>query len=271
MFLERFLGRPALYAPGTSQFWADGHIAKALLQAHLDPASDAASRTPAFMDRSVGWIASMAPPARYPALLDLGCGPGLYARRFHGAGYQVTGVDFSQRSIEYAKAEGDGIAYIHQDYLSLTYDCRFDVVTLIYCDFGVLSTQDRAALLDRVYRALRPGGKFVFDVFTPARHAGRGEQKNWEYCPDGGFWDAGAHLCLHSFYRYDEDNTVLDQTVVATDTKVECYNIWEHCFTEESLAGELRGAGFDRFELFDDIAGKPYGKEGDAICAVATK
>lgn len=36
------------------------------------------------------------------AVLDLSCGPGLYTSRFARARLQVTGVDFSRSTIDYA-------------------------------------------------------------------------------------------------------------------------------------------------------------------------
>lgn len=273
--LKPYIARPALYAPGTAQFWRDPHISAHVLDTHLNPAEDAASRQPSFMNKSVLWIASLVPPAEYPALLDLGCGPGLYAERFCRAGYDVTGIDFSPRSIDYAKHQaaehGHDITYHNRDYLSLDIDGAFDVVTLIYCDFGVLSTESRALLLGRVRRALRPGGRFIFDVFTPAHGSGGPETKDWQYNGDGGFWDAGPHLLLNAFYRYDEDNTELTQAIVVGEDGINCYNLWEHRFTRESLSAEIQKAGFSGFTLYGDVSGAAYAESGATMCAVAVK
>ena len=92
--LSGYLTKPQLYAPSTGEFWNDPHISKGMLEAHLNPQEEAATRRHEFLDRSVQWISKIAPPSRYKSLLDLGCGPGLYAQRFHEAGYSVTGVDF---------------------------------------------------------------------------------------------------------------------------------------------------------------------------------
>ena len=127
--------------------WDDDHISKGMLEAHLNPDWDAATRNHAFLDKSVKWISEIAPPSRFKKLLDLGCGPGLYAERFVKTGYSVTGIDFSKRSIEYAKEQtkcnGSGIEYHYQNYLSLDYTEEFDLVTLIYCDYAALSVSDR--------------------------------------------------------------------------------------------------------------------------------
>ncbi len=273
--LSKFLNKPKLYAPSTNQFWNDEHISKFLLDSHLNPSVEAASRKPDFIDESVSWIERVAPPSQYQRLLDLGCGPGLYAERFCRAGYTVTGIDFSIRSIEYAQEQSaihnSRISYLCQDYLAIEYDSCFDVVTLIYCDFGVLSTRNRAALISGIYRGLKPGGKFILDVFTPVQHHGKKETSDWKYCPDSSFWSSQPHLCLNSFYRYDEDNTVLRQTIVIDENGVECYNIWEHCFTKEDLLSEAKAAGFNQYDLYGDVCGALLDEDGTIICAVFMK
>jgi len=272
--IRNYLEKPNLYDPGTGNFWDDEHISKGLLEAHLNPDWDAATRNHNFVDRSVKWIASIAPPKKYKYLLDLGCGPGIYAERFQKIGYSVTGIDFSKRSIEYARkqsqAGNSNINYIYQNYLTMDYVDQFELVTLIYCDYAPLSISDRLILLKKVYQALKPGGKFIFDVFTPKMR--RTESRTWSYHPEGGFWSEKAHLCLESVYQYDDDDkTELTQTIVITEDNVHCYNIWDHYFSKEKLKSEIKPIGFKSIEFFGDVAGKEYSETGETICAVLTK
>ncbi|MFF2910252.1 class I SAM-dependent methyltransferase [Paenibacillus sp. NPDC057934] len=273
--ISQYSGKPELYRPSTDKFWDDEHISKGMLEAHLNPDWDAATRKADFLEQSVSWISSIAPPKHYSTLLDLGCGPGLYAERFHKAGYSVTGIDYSKRSIAYAQEQSTlshyNIQYHYQDYLDLEYSESFDVITLIYCDYGVMSTEARFQLLDKVFKALKPNGKFILDVFTPAQHEGEKEKKDWEYSGDGGFWSDQPHLCLNSFYRYNKEDTVLNQTIVIHESSIHCYNIWDHYFTENTLMDEMRHIGFSKYELYGDVAGKEYSPEGNMICAVLTK
>ena len=85
--------KPALYEPSPRNMWDDPHISKQMLAAHLDEGFDSATRKMGFVKESVGWIACTLPPARYKRLLDLGCGPGIYAELFCRNGYEVTGVE----------------------------------------------------------------------------------------------------------------------------------------------------------------------------------
>ena len=272
--LKKYTTKPKLYAPSTNKFWDDEHISKGMLEAHLNPNLDAATRKTEFLNKSVNWISKIAPPSQYKFLLDLGCGPGLYTDRFHSAGYSVTGVDFSKRSIAYAKEQSllnkSDIEYHYQNYLTIDYIEQFDVITLIYCDYAALSITDRLILLRKVYQALRPNGKFILDAFTPLMR--KNESRSWQYYEEGGFWNEKPHICLESVYQYDdEDNTELRQSIVQTEETVNCYNIWDHFFTKEALLSEIQTAGFNTSEFYGDIAGKEFSDTGEAICGVFTK
>ena len=125
MFTEliSIMKKPALYEKGTGELWTDEHISKGMLDAHLNPDWDAATRNHATVREIVRWISSIAPAEKYHNLLDLGCGPGIYAEEFHKAKYKVSGMDFSERSINYAQNSAHEknlpITYYFQSYLTL--------------------------------------------------------------------------------------------------------------------------------------------------------
>ena len=108
-----------------------------MLKAHLDPELEAASRKHIFIDDSSKWIKNNL--KNNDKLLDLGCGPGLYTKRFSDIGLIVTGIDISKRSIDFAKSQDNKTEYICKNYLELDYSNLFDVITMIYCDYGALT------------------------------------------------------------------------------------------------------------------------------------
>lgn len=115
---------PKVFEESEYNFWLDEYISKNLLKAHLNPNYEGASRKFEFINSSVNWIYEKFPVDKYNRVLDLGCGPGLYAERLYSKGYEITGIDFSKRSIEYAKQralkENFDIEYETYNYLDIT-------------------------------------------------------------------------------------------------------------------------------------------------------
>lgn len=85
-----------------SDLWTDEHTSKQMLAFHLNPEIDVSSRKEAFIDRSVDWIATHLHIRAGTKIADFGCGPGLYTIRLAQKEAEVTGIDFSKRSIQYA-------------------------------------------------------------------------------------------------------------------------------------------------------------------------
>lgn len=264
--------KPHEYAESTSKFWDDEHISKYMLEAHLDPDTEAASRQHAFIMRSAGWIAQMSGTPQGKKLLDMGCGAGIYAEAFHAAGFEVTGIDFAKRSIDYATEQAAikqlPIIYRYENYLEMEYENEFDAATLIFCDFGVLSPENRTILLQKIRRALKPGGIFILDGFTANQYTDFTESRHIEYEEDG-FWNASPHLCIKNNYRYDDSQVYLEQYLIVTEHDCQCYNIWNQAFSTASLEKELSAAGFSDIKFYGNVCGEVRSDDGKTLCAAA--
>jgi 2-polyprenyl-3-methyl-5-hydroxy-6-metoxy-1,4-benzoquinol methylase len=169
--LEKINRRPEPFQFYTaSDLWTDAHTSKQMLAFHLNETIDVSSRNAAFIDRSVKWIADRFNIDADMPIVDFGCGPGLYAQRMAKRGANVTGIDFSSRSIEYAKNAADreqlNICYVNQNYLAYTTERRFDLVLMIMCDFSALSPVQRQGLLGKFHEILNPGGRVLLDVYS---------------------------------------------------------------------------------------------------------
>lgn len=272
IFLD--MTKPQVFTKSPSVLWDDEHISKGMLAAHLDPAIDGASRKHQFIDASVEWIVKRLGLKKESRLLDLGCGPGLYAERFALKGCQVTGVDFSKRSIQYgtesANKKALDIEYRYMNYLDLTFENEFDCIIMIYCDFGVLSDEERAQVLKNVYRALKPGGHFVFDVFTQEKYVGRKEENHWQK-NSGGFWREGDHICLEAFYNYPEQDVFLEQYIILEEDGHSVYRNWNRVYNRDSIESVLLDEKLIPTGIYGDIGGRTYDEKSDTICMIAKK
>jgi SAM-dependent methyltransferase len=267
--------KPAPFTPGEALFWDDPHISSQMLAAHLNPEIDAASRRPETIDRSVEWLIETLGLKPGDSVLDLGCGPGLYASRFARAGLQVTGVDASRRSIEYAINDANqnnlNIRYRYQNYLELDDEDQYQVAFLIYGDFCPLNPEQRSRLLKNIRRALQPEGNFVLDVSTREQRKRHGTKNGW-YALESGFWKPGPHLVLEEGFDYPEQSVWLDQyTVIEADGNVSIYRNWFQDYRPESITAELSQAGFSVESLWGDLTGTPYAPESEWIGLVTVR
>ncbi len=267
--------KPEPFAPGEALFWNDPHISEQMLACHLDPNTELASRKPETIDQIVRWLASQCDLKIGDSVLDLGCGPGLYASRMAKQGLRVTGVDYSQGSINYAtqsaKDQGLDITYRYQDYLTIQDEGLYDLVLLIYGDYCPLSPEQRSQLLQNVMRALKPGGHFVLDVTTRVLRAKYGQKNGWYISPSG-FWKPGLHLVLDQGFDYPEQEIYLDQSIVIeVDGKISVYRNWFQDFNRHSIKAELLKAGFRVDSMWNDLTGTPLSEGGEWIGVVAQK
>lgn len=268
--------RPAVWSRYTAaDLWTDEHTSGQMLQLHLNPDLDMASRRAEFVERSVAWIKERFGIGAGSRICDFGCGPGLYTQRFAQLDAEVTGIDFSSRSIDYARSEAEkaslSIYYLNQDYLQFESETRFDLITLLMCDFCALSPQQRAQLLARFHSLLDDGGHVLLDVYSLASLAQREEVA--QYAPNllNGFWAAEEYYGFLNTFIYGEESVVLDKYVLFTrDREWEVYN-WLQSFSPASLREEVEHRGFSMEALYADVAGSVYDEAGSEFAVVLKK
>lgn len=265
--------KPTPFTPGELLFWDDPHISTQMLKAHLNPENDLASRRPETIQKSVDWLIASLGLQAGDSILDLGCGPGLYAARLAEKGLRVTGVDYSRRSIDYAiefaYQNNLDIRYRCQDYLTLEDEGQYDAALLIYGDFCPLSPEQRQRLLANVRRALQPGGYFVLDVTTPIHRRKYGSRNGW-YAVEAGFWKPIPHLVLEEGFDYSEQSIFLDQSIVIEESgKVSVYRNWFQDYSRATITAELEAGGFTVDSVWNDLLGAPFTEDTGWIGIVA--
>jgi len=274
--LETINARPAPFAYYTADdLWTDEHTSKQMLSYHLNGDVDVSSRNAAFIGRSVEWIASRFNIGPGAKIVDFGCGPGLYTARLAEKQAHVTGIDFSERSIRYARdvAAGKGLSirYAHGNYLDYETDDRFDLVLMIMCDFCALSPAQRSALLATFHTILKPGGCALLDVYSLKAFEQREEAATYQHNLLDGFWSPRPYYGFLNTFKYEQEQVVLDKyTIVEAHRTRTIYN-WLQYFSPQDLEREFAERGFAVEERYSDVAGTPFDSRSSEFALVARK
>lgn len=252
--------------------WTDEHTSKKMLEYHLDGSIDASSRNIEFIDQSVLWILNHFNLDSNSSVLDLGCGPGLYTNRFAEKGINVTGVDFSRRSIEYAKkTQLKYVDYINKNYLNFVTDKKFDIITMIMCDFSALSHEQRKLILEKSGNMLKPNGKIILDVHSLNYFNQKEEISAYEFNHMDNFWSSEDYYCFINTFKYDNQKITLDKYTIIEKERIRVVYNWLQCFSVESLKKEFEENNFVVEEIYSDVSGQKYNDKSLEFAVVAKK
>lgn len=107
------------------------------------------------------------PPPR-ARILDLACGRGRFSRYLAAKGFEVTGLDLSQRSIEYARQfESERLSFYTHDMRLPFRTNYFDYVFNFFTSFGYFNSErDDLKTLRNIALGLKKDGVFVLDFFN---------------------------------------------------------------------------------------------------------
>ncbi|HUU44482.1 MAG TPA: class I SAM-dependent methyltransferase [Acidobacteriota bacterium] len=274
--LQEINRRPVPFEQYTAEdLWADEYTSSKMLECHLNGAIDVSSRKTEFIDRSVGWIVTRFALDESTSVADFGCGPGLYTTRLAASGADVTGIDFSERSIRYARdlsqRRGLSVNHIHDNYLDFESNRRFDLITMIMCDFCALSPSQRRIMLDKFFALLKPGGAVLFDVYSLRAFDEREESAT--YAPNllNGFWSPEPYFGFLNIFKYDTEKVVLDKYTIVEATRTRVNYNWLQYFGPDTLKREIEGCGLVVEEVLGDVAGAAFDAAAHEFAVVARK
>lgn len=274
--LDRITRRPEPFSRySAADLWTDDHISAQMLKYHLDGSVDISSRRTDKIERACNWMIARFELGSGKTVADFGCGPGLYTTRLARSGAEVTGVDFSSRSLDYARQtatqEGLTVNYVQANYLDFETDVRFDLITMIMCDFCVLSPDQRRIMLDKFHTLLKPGGAVLLDAYTLSAFSRREESSLFAHNLMGGFWAAEPYFGFQNTFVYDDEKVVLDKFTIVEATRSREILNWLQYFEPEQLRHEFADHRLPVEVMLGDVAGSDFDSMADEFALIARK
>lgn len=191
-------------------------------------------------------------------VLDLACGTGNMTLCLARSGYTVNGVDISKPMLDVArhKAREEGliVSFIQGDMRTLKIDYLFDSVVCVFDSMNyLLGSSDIRSCFKSVFKVLRPGGFFVFDVNTPFRLSTIDRdtivfQDSWYFVVWRDFWDE-----RHEWWQVNLTGFIKDNGMWHRFDEIHR----ERAFPLESIKKWLEEAGFDVEGIYEPNSMKP--------------
>lgn len=190
---------------------------------------------------------------RPKTVADLACGTGSATRILAERGYQVTAVDLSEEMLTEAMDKCADLpnlpAFVHQNLAEWRLPRAVDMAVCFLDSLDyILDPADCERAIRRTWRALNPGGIFIFDVNTPEKLRAMDGQVFLDedddvYCVWRGEFDEETNICAYGMDLFQREG-----------------NAWHRSFEEHreyaysigQLTGFLKNAGFTRIEVYAD-------------------
>ena len=198
-------------------------------------------------------------------VLDLACGTGTMACLLAERGYRMIAVDGSEEMLTQAAWKAAALEqppmFLHQSMPRLHLGMEVDAAISTLDALNYLTrTADLRETLRRVYRSLRPGGLFLFDVNTPyklRRMDGQVylDETEDSYCVWRTFYAPGRKICTYQVDLF----------------RLNANGSWDRAFEEhrerawgrEELETYLTEAGFGAVTVTGDLTSRPPAAEED--------
>lgn len=195
-------------------------------------------------------------------VLDVPCGTGRISSRLAARGYDVVGVDITDRFLEVARARDDGVRYEKADMRELPFEAEFDAALCFGGSFGYFDEDGNLAQATAAARALRPGGRYLIDVPALESILARFGERNW-------FEVEGTIVLEERSFAVATGRIETTWTFLRGGDRTE-HRSSMHLYSVKDLTDVLREAGFTSFETLDDTL-EPFELDSQRLWLVAVR
>ena len=176
-------------------------------------------------------------------ILDLACGKGRHSIYLNSIGYNVTGLDLSEKSIAYAKQfENERLTFDVHD-MSKPYHRQFDVIFNLFTSFGYFEDEaDNLKTIKAIKANLKEGGIGVIDFMNVDYVTSNLVEENQETVEDITF----------SLKRFLQDGHIIKDIRFEDQNEMHFYQERVKAFTLEDFQEMFQKAGLQLIDVFGD-------------------
>ncbi|MEF8835268.1 MAG: methyltransferase domain-containing protein [Candidatus Thermoplasmatota archaeon] len=202
-------------------------------------------------------------------ILDQCCGIGRHSLELARRGYEVTGVDITEKYLEgarkKARKEGLDVEFVKADIREFRRDDFYDACINFYTSFGYSQDEDEnIGVIENVHSSLKPKGEFLLDVM------GR-EVLDKVYTEEDLWRIEDGYFKEERKIREDLDMLESNWKLIKDDGEVKEHKFMYKLYTEEELKDILREVGFREIEIYGDLDGASYDEDASRLIALAQK
>ena len=190
--------------------------------------------------------------------VDLACGTGSLTLPLQQLGYEMMGIDLSQEMLTVAQQKTMDLmprpffSCQRLERLALPRAVDLAVCALDSLDYITEPKSCREAIR-RVYRALNPGGIFIFDVNTPEKLRAMDGQVFLDedddvYCVWRGEFDRQTNICSYGMDLFQRQGKLWSRSFEEHR---------EYAYSAETLVDYLKQAGFTQIAVYGDCRMAP--------------
>lgn len=227
--------------------WDNPAFSKRMLREHLTQEHDMASRKRERIALQADWLHESFLAHGKKRILDLGCGPGLYAPYLVAHGHHYLGIDFSPASIAHAQEHfaSPSCCFVLGDLQHTSFEKGHDLVMFLYGELNVFPEAAARRILSRAWDALKPGGVLLLEAHTREAVAALGSGASWSAAASGLFGDA-PHLCLvkNQWFAAQETARQFFYIIDAASGNVQIMCSTTKAYTGAGYVQLLKTAGF---------------------------
>jgi SAM-dependent methyltransferase len=195
-------------------------------------------------------------------VLDVPCGTGRISSRLAARGYDVVGVDLTERFLDEARARGDGVRYERGDMRELAFAEGFDAALCFWGSVGYFDDDGNLAQLRSAARALRPGGRYLIDTAALETILPRFRERYWFEVED-------TVVLQDTSFTVGTGRTETTWTFLRGGERAEQRSSMR-VYSVKDLTDLLLTAGFSSFEALDDEL-EPFDLASHRLWLVATR